>query len=190
MSFWDTYISPYIADFTSGWSYGDYDESSLDLPGGSLSSFLYTAGDYAEDIYDASGLDTLVDFASPYVSTGYGYAKTGVKALMEGKKALSGLYGDDGKRREINFSKPQKVSGSSQYNAGQFTAGQVSDGRIGQNSSGVQRGIQRMANNSDLQWVSGLVGGQAALTKRGGRTTINIDPTPSIAMRSSTRMTS
>ena len=112
--FWNTYVSPYISDFTSGWSYGDYDESSLDLPGGSLSSFLYTAGDYAEDIWDETGLDT----AWEYAKTGYGYAETGVKALMKGKKALSGLYGDDGKRRETNFSKPPKVSGSSQYNAG------------------------------------------------------------------------
>jgi len=181
--FWNTYVSPYIDSFTGGWEYGDdYFAEEVDYS----SSFLYTVGDYAEDIWDDTGLDTAWDYAK----TGYGYAKTGVKAFVEGKKALAGLYGDDGKRREINFSKPQKISGSSQYNAGQFTAGQVADGKIGQNSSGVQRGIQRMANNSDLQWVSGLVGGQAALTKRGGRTTINIDPTPSIAMRSSTRMTS
>ena len=182
MSFWDTYISPYIDSFSAGWDYGDeYFTEGVDYD----SSFLYTVGDYAEDIWDDTGLDT----AWEYAKTGYGYAQTGIKAFKKGQEALSALSGEDG-RRKMTLPKPQKVSGSSQYNTGQFSAGQVGDGRIGQNSSGVQRGIQRMANNSDLQWVSGLVGGQASLTKRGGRTTINIDPTPSIAMRSSTRMTS
>lgn len=188
MSFWDTYISPYITDFTSGWNYGDYAESSLDLPDSGLSSFLYTAGDYAEDIYDYSGLDTVVDYASPYVSTAWDWTKKGVSAWGKGADALSKLdkfFGDDKPRA---LPKAGKVSADGRYSTGSFTAGQAADGRVGLNSSGTQRGAYRMASNSDLQWVSSLMGGQAQLTSRGGRTTIRIDPTSPISLRSSTRI--
>lgn len=173
--FYDTYIRPYVTDFTSGYQYGDYEESSLDLPDSGLSSFLYTAGDYVEDIIDAP-------------SVAFDYAKKGIKAWKSGADKLGQLntFFDDKKPRALPM--PGKVSGQATYQTGTFSSAKAPDGRIGQNNAGTQRGMRRMSQNSDLSWVSRILGGQAQLTSRGGRTTIRLNPSSTIAVRSSTKM--
>jgi len=178
MSFWDTYVSPYIADFTSGWTYGDEAESYLDLPeSGGLSSFLYTAGDYAEDVYD---------YAGTAASTAWDWTKKGVTAWQKGSSALSELSG--GKERTRTMPTPKGVSADGRYSPGSFTSGQAANGRIGQSNSTVQQGMRRMSQNSDLAWVARLGGDRVPLTRRGGATTMRISTNTPISVRSSTKV--
>jgi hypothetical protein len=176
-SFWDTYASPYIDSFSAGWDYGDEAfTEGVDYN----SSFLYTVGDYAEDFYDESGLDTLVDFADTALDKG---AKL-IGTYKEGAKALSGLW-SDGKRPSVS-AKPQKVGAPSVASAGTFSA---SDSRIGITNPNVRQGMDRLARNSSIPWVSSLIGGQVPMTTRGGQRNIRIE-TPSITMRKSTKQVS
>lgn len=176
-SFWDTYVSPYIESFSAGWDYGDeFFTEGVDYE----SSFLYTVGDYAEDIYDESGLDVLVDYAGTALEKGAGLVST----YKEGAKALSGLW-SDGKRPTVS-AKPQRVSSPSVQSAGSFTS---SNARVGVNNPTVRQGMERLSRNSDIPWVSGLIGGQVSPTSRGGRRNINLEPS-TITMRKATKQVS
>jgi len=160
----DSYVGYAAKELYGGYKYGDT-EYSMSAAGDA--SFLYMVGDYAE-----GAVRRATDF--------YGTYKAGKGALQQ-----LGVFTDEADRERPTFQKIKSSAGSG-YNEGTFSSRDVQFAQVG-SSDGRVREMMAAARSSQIPSVR-LTMERTGLTTRGGRLTMGIPGSPSINVRSSTKV--
>ena len=166
---WES-IKSFWGDITSGYSYGDLAQSTIDARDAiglqDSSSWGFKIGDYAEDVvgFIAKGAKNVAkNFASNYVESQFGGGR------MPDRKPTFVRSG----------------AGSTYQTTGKYRASQVNYNEVGYADPRVQQAARQLAgtNNASFQAAFNPIG----MTVRQGTPTMSIDMTPGINVRTQTK---